>query len=91
MYSVPVPPEIIEDWTGSTIKVLEGATVELVCNATGVPIPVVTWFRQADSLMDYTSTDYGEIRYIGTVDCNRSKFHGNTLVLWRKDSGHVDS
>ena len=55
-----MPPEIIEDWTGSILKVLEGTTVELVCNATGVPMPVVTWYRQANSLMDYTNADYGK-------------------------------
>lgn len=47
---VKVPPEIIEDWTDTRFRVNEGATIELVCNATGVPLPVVTWYKDGNLL-----------------------------------------
>ncbi|XP_070174728.1 limbic system-associated membrane protein-like [Littorina saxatilis] len=37
--------------TPSTVMVREGETVELVCNVTGVPHPMVTWYRIPTGLM----------------------------------------
>ncbi|XP_045216150.2 opioid-binding protein/cell adhesion molecule homolog [Mercenaria mercenaria] len=57
---VKVPPEILEYWTSTEIEVIEGTTVDLMCNATGVPIPVVTWYKQSNLLKGADQNDGGE-------------------------------
>jgi len=52
--SPPVPPEIVEDWMSTNIEVREGDTVELTCNATGVPLPVVTWYKEKKLISEYS-------------------------------------
>lgn len=40
-----VPPKIDDELSSSDIIVKEGDTVTLVCNATGVPMPEINWWR----------------------------------------------
>lgn len=40
-----MPSKIIKQSSSFDIKALEGTTVQLVCNATGIPPPTVQWFR----------------------------------------------
>ena len=40
-----VPPRLTNDAAGGTVQVQEGGRAELVCNATGVPSPTLTWYR----------------------------------------------
>lgn len=40
-----MPSTIINKSSSFDIKALEGTTVQLVCNATGIPPPTVQWFR----------------------------------------------
>lgn len=42
---VLVPAKIIADLSSSDVTALEGETLTLVCNVTGVPMPTVTWYR----------------------------------------------
>ncbi|XP_074650834.1 limbic system-associated membrane protein-like isoform X2 [Tubulanus polymorphus] len=42
---IKVPPKIIESQSSNDVIVKEGDTVQLVCNATGVPLPTITWYR----------------------------------------------
>ncbi|XP_052796544.1 protein amalgam-like isoform X1 [Mya arenaria] len=58
--NIKVAPEIIEDWKPTKFEVQEGKMVELVCNATGVPMPVVTWYREANLIRDYSEQPEGE-------------------------------
>ncbi|XP_076436130.1 lachesin-like [Babylonia areolata] len=44
--TVVVPPRLTNDVTAGSVEVLEGNRAELVCNATGIPTPTITWFRQ---------------------------------------------
>lgn len=47
-FFLSVPPKIIDEWSSSFIEAREGDTVELVCNVTGVPPPMVTWYKQTE-------------------------------------------
>ena len=46
---VSVPPYIIDKYSSSDITITEGETVSLICNATGIPPPEVSWFKVHDS------------------------------------------
>lgn len=58
--SISVAPEIFEySMEPSSIEVREGSRVELVCNATGVPMPVVSWYKGSKPLTDITDSIMG--------------------------------
>jgi hypothetical protein len=42
-----VPPRLTNDVTGGLVEVLEGSKAELVCNASGIPSPTITWYRKS--------------------------------------------
>lgn len=45
MLFVAVPPTIIDYTESNDVKARVGDHVELMCNATGIPPPVITWYR----------------------------------------------
>jgi len=51
-----VTPDINEKWSSGNKVVKEGESVQLHCNATGVPQPVIQWFRKSDGQKDCTYT-----------------------------------
>ncbi|XP_067666511.1 lachesin-like isoform X1 [Haliotis asinina] len=42
---VQVPPNIIDYSDSDDVKARTGDNVELMCNATGIPTPTITWYR----------------------------------------------
>ncbi|ESO92522.1 hypothetical protein LOTGIDRAFT_120548, partial [Lottia gigantea] len=60
---VQVPPSIVSYSFPGDIKVTEGESVELRCNATGVPQPSVTWFR----LNQYTTREREQVGMSGEL------------------------
>ncbi|XP_033750336.1 limbic system-associated membrane protein-like [Pecten maximus] len=45
---VQVPSRILDYSSSNIVTVRERSDVELVCNATGVPPPTITWYRRTD-------------------------------------------
>lgn len=45
-FSLLEAPKIIDDMSSFDITTREGETVQLVCNATGIPTPEVSWYRR---------------------------------------------
>jgi hypothetical protein len=41
-----VPAHIVDELSTRDIRLLEGAVARLLCNATGVPEPTITWYRR---------------------------------------------
>ena len=72
------PPSITAD--SATVVAIEGNTVSLLCNATGDPIPIQTWFRNGNELMGggryQISTDGRVLTVQGWYLCVE-KFHRN--------------
>ena len=60
----------MEDWENTQIDVRERSTIELLCNATGVPLPIVTWYRQEAILTDYNREDYGKY----SIEANKTGY-----------------
>lgn len=44
--NVLLSPKILTDYSSRDMVVREGSDLELVCNATGVPHPQITWYRK---------------------------------------------
>ncbi|OWF54124.1 Limbic system-associated membrane protein [Mizuhopecten yessoensis] len=45
---IQVPSRILDYSSSNVVTVRERSDVELVCNATGVPPPTITWYRRTD-------------------------------------------
>ncbi|KAJ8303958.1 hypothetical protein KUTeg_017541 [Tegillarca granosa] len=75
-----VPPRIISTSPSKKITVKEGETVELICNATGVPQPKITWIRKSwdserERIRQETISKPGECLYIHNI----SRYCGGTF------------
>ncbi|XP_071118600.1 limbic system-associated membrane protein-like isoform X2 [Haliotis cracherodii] len=64
---VHVPARINRQLSTDDITAKEGETVSLVCNATGVPSPTVTWFRILSGLRDKSEAGKERIGVEGEV------------------------
>lgn len=60
-YFSKVPPSVAGAEIPSEVSVLEGENVELVCNANGIPTPVIQWLRDGRPI---TSSETERIRYV---------------------------
>ncbi|XP_067666670.1 limbic system-associated membrane protein-like isoform X2 [Haliotis asinina] len=64
---VHVPARINRQLSTDDITAKEGETVSLVCNATGVPSPTVTWFRILSGIRDKSEAGKERIGVEGEV------------------------
>ncbi|NWX99119.1 HMCN1 protein, partial [Nothoprocta ornata] len=48
--SIQVPPNIAGSEMPSEVSVLQGESIQLVCSAEGVPVPVVQWLKDGQAL-----------------------------------------
>lgn len=60
-YFSKVPPSVAGAEIPSEVSVLLGENVELVCNANGIPTPVIQWLRDGKPI---TSSETERIRYV---------------------------
>ncbi|OWF45992.1 Opioid-binding protein/cell adhesion molecule-like [Mizuhopecten yessoensis] len=85
---VQVPTKIVDEWSSRDMTVSEGDTVELICNATGVPPPTILWYKQTqyyDSAEKKAIVEPGEILVIHNV----SRFCDGTFeCVAYNDVGH---
>ncbi|KAK7505152.1 hypothetical protein BaRGS_00003722, partial [Batillaria attramentaria] len=56
--TVVVPPRLSEDATSGDVLVREGSKAELVCNATGIPAPTITWYRKPQAVGQRTESEF---------------------------------
>ena len=55
--SIPVAPEAaISDSQKPTVTILEGASIAVMCTATGVPAPTISWFLDGVLLINDNAT-----------------------------------
>ena len=62
---VSVPPDISNDRNMSEVTAFEGENVTLICHATGVPQPNVTWHREDDLPLPVRSPTPGQLTGAG--------------------------
>lgn len=60
-YFSKVPPNVAGAEIPSEVSVLRGENVELVCNANGIPTPLIQWLRDGKPI---TSNETERIRYV---------------------------
>lgn len=60
-YFSKVPPSVAGAEIPSEVSVLVGENVELVCNANGIPTPIIQWLRDGRPI---TSSETERIRYV---------------------------
>lgn len=60
-YFSKVPPNVAGAEIPSEVSVLLGENVELVCNANGIPTPVIQWLRDGKPI---SSSETERIRYV---------------------------
>lgn len=56
-----VPPSVAGAEIPSDVGVLLGENVELICNANGIPAPIIQWLRNGKSI---TNGETEKIRYV---------------------------
>uniref|UniRef100_A0A8B9ER49 Hemicentin-1 n=1 Tax=Anser cygnoides TaxID=8845 RepID=A0A8B9ER49_ANSCY len=70
--SIQVPPNIVGSEMPSEVGVLLGERIQLVCDANGVPMPVMQWLKDGKTV---ASDDLQRIRQV--------KINGSTLTIFR--------
>uniref|UniRef100_A0A8B9SME3 Hemicentin 1 n=1 Tax=Anas platyrhynchos TaxID=8839 RepID=A0A8B9SME3_ANAPL len=70
--SIQVPPNIVGSEMPSEVSVLLGESIQLVCDASGVPTPVMQWLKDGKTV---ASDDLQRIRQV--------KINGSTLTIFR--------
>ncbi|KAK3606002.1 hypothetical protein CHS0354_025034 [Potamilus streckersoni] len=65
--NVLVPASIVDETSSHDIEVREWETVQLTCNATGVPEPSVSWYRHTEQLAKEQVGTVGEILLIHNI------------------------
>ena len=60
-YFSKVPPNVADAEIPSEVSVLLGENVELVCNANGIPTPLIQWLKDGKPIVN---SETERIRYV---------------------------
>lgn len=66
----PVPPDIRDNGLLSNVSVVMNQPTNLVCDVTGTPVPVITWYKDEVEVSAMTFTENHMVLFCVITACN---------------------